>query len=235
MTKLANDPVKEPVNKMRKKKARILIVDDHPIVREGLQTLIDQEDYLQVCATASDSKETLEQIDAEKPDVAIVDFSLKDEDGIGVIRNIRAKGLQLPVLVLSIHDEAVYAERVLRAGANGYLMKDEPTKKVLAALRQVIRGEISVSDRIAGRLLQKMAGQQKIVSGHPVELLSDRELQVFRWIARGFGTRQIAEKLGLSIKTVETYRENIMRKLDLQSGSELVRHAILWSQKEKTG
>ncbi|MBI5202718.1 MAG: response regulator transcription factor [Elusimicrobia bacterium] len=220
---------------MRKKKSRILIVDDHPIVREGLQTLIDQEDDLQVCATASDSQETLKEIEASKPDVAIVDFSLKDEDGISVIRNIRAKGLQLPVLVLSIHDEAVYAERVLRAGANGYLMKDEPTEKVLSALRQVIRGEVSVSDRIAGRLLQKMAGQQKVVSGHPVELLSDRELQVFRWIARGFGTRQIAEKLGLSIKTVETYRENIKRKLDLQSGSELVRHAILWSQKEKSG
>ncbi|MBI4348589.1 MAG: response regulator transcription factor [Elusimicrobia bacterium] len=227
--------VKPPVKPMRKKKARILIVDDHPIVREGLQTLIDQEEDLQVCAIASDSKETLEQIESSKPDVAIVDFSLKDEDGISVIRNIRAKGLSLPVLVLSIHDEAIYAERVLRAGANGYLMKDEPTEKVLAALRQIIRGEVSVSDRIAGRLLQKMAGQQKIVSSHPVELLSDRELQVFRWIARGFGTRQIAEKLGLSIKTVETYRENIKRKLDLQSGSELVRHAILWSQKEKSG
>lgn len=226
---------KTPVKNIRKKKFRVLIVDDHPIVREGLQTLIDQESDLQVCGTASDSREALAQIEATKPDLAIVDFSLKDEDGVSVIRNIRAQGHTVPILVLSIHDEAVYAERVLRAGANGYLMKDEPTGKVLAALRQVIRGEVSVSERIAGRLLQKMAGQNKIMSAHRVELLSDRELQVFRWIARGLGTRQIAEKLGLSIKTVETYRENIKRKLDLQSGSELVRHAILWSQREKSG
>lgn len=228
-------PSKPAAKAARKKKSRVLIVDDHPIVREGLQTLIDQESDLQVIGTASDSKEAVEQIEANKPDIAIVDFSLKDEDGVSVIRSLRGRGYSLPILVLSIHDEAVYAERVLRAGANGYLMKDEPTVKVLAAMRQVLRGEVSVSDKIAGRLLQKMAGQNKVVSAHPVELLSDRELQVFRWIARGFGTRQIAEKLGLSIKTVETYRENIKRKLDLQSGSELVRHAILWSQREKSG
>ncbi|MBI4424321.1 MAG: response regulator transcription factor [Elusimicrobia bacterium] len=220
---------------MRKKKARVLIVDDHPIVREGLQTLIDQEPDFQVCGLASGSKEALDKIETSKPDIAIVDFSLKDEDGTSLIRTLRSRGHQTPILVLSIHDEAIYAERVLRAGGNGYLMKDEPTQKVLSALRHVLRGEVSVSDRIAARLLQKVAGQSKVLSGHPVELLSDRELQVFRWIARGFGTRQIAEKLELSIKTVETYRENIKRKLDLQSGNELVRHAILWAQREKTG
>ena len=218
----------------RKKKSRVLIVDDHPIVREGLQTLIDQEADLQVCATASDAGEALAKLDAAKTDVAVVDFSLRDEDAIALIKEMRSRGHQIPILVLSIHDEAVYAERVLRAGATGYVMKDEPTHKVVGALRHVLRGEVSVSDRIAGRLLQKMAGQAKVAAAHPVELLSDRELQVFRWIARGFGTRQIAEKLGLSIKTVETYRENIKRKLDLQSGNELVRHAILWAQGEKT-
>lgn len=235
MTDTITAPSESTVKATRKKKARVLIVDDHPIVREGLQALIDQEADFQVVATASDSKEAGEQIEATKPDIAIVDFTLKDEDGVSVIRILRGKGYTLPILVLSIHDEAVYAERVLRAGANGYLMKEEPTIKVLDAMRQILRGEVSVSDKMAGRLLQKMAGQTKILSAHPVELLSDRELQVFRWIAKGIGTRQIAEKLTLSIKTVETYRENIKRKLDLQSGNELVRYAILWAQREKSG
>ena len=229
------EAAKESQKATSKKKSRVLVVDDHPVVREGLQTLIDQESDLQVCAVAATSREAMTKVESAKPDLAIVDFTLNDdEDGIGLIKALRAKHAELPILVLSIHDETIYAERALRAGANGYLMKDEPTSKVVDALRKILKGDISVSDKMAGRLLQRMAGQGKAATGNPVEQLSDRELQVFRWIARGFGTRQIAGKLGLSIKTIETYRENIKRKLDLHSGVELVRHAVLWSTGEKS-
>ena len=229
------ETAKESQKATSKKKSRVLVVDDHPVVREGLQTLIDQESDLQVCAVAATSREAMTKVESAKPDLAIVDFTLNDdEDGIGLIKALRAKHAELPILVLSIHDETIYAERALRAGANGYLMKDEPTSKVVDALRKILKGDISVSDKMAGRLLQRMAGQGKAATGNPVEQLSDRELQVFRWIARGFGTRQIAGKLGLSIKTIETYRENIKRKLDLHSGVELVRHAVLWSTGEKS-
>ncbi|MCX5788988.1 MAG: response regulator transcription factor [Elusimicrobia bacterium] len=229
------EAAKESQKATSKKKSRVLVVDDHPVVREGLQTLIDQESDFQVCAVAATSREAMTKVESAKPDLAIVDFTLNDdEDGIGLIKALRAKHPDLPILVLSIHDETIYAERALRAGANGYLMKDEPTSKVVDALRKVLKGDISVSDKMAGRLLQRMAGQGKAATGNPVEQLSDRELQVFRWIARGFGTRQIAGKLGLSIKTIETYRENIKRKLDLHSGVELVRHAVLWSTGEKS-
>ena len=220
---------------LRKKKSRVLIVDDHPIVREGLQTIIDQEADLQVCGAVANSRDAMVKAESAKPDVAVIDFTLNDkDDGIGLIKALRSKQPELPILVLSIHDETVFAERALRAGANGYIMKDEPTGKVLDAMRKVMRGDISVSEKMSARLLQRMAGRSKVVSGHPVEMLSDRELQVFRWIARGFGTRQIAGKLDLSIKTIETYRENIKRKLDLHSGVELVRHAVLWSQGDKS-
>jgi DNA-binding NarL/FixJ family response regulator len=209
-------------------KFKVLVVDDHPIVRQGLKLLIDQEPDLTVCGEAENAERVLPAIRELKPSIAVIDISLGHDSGIDLIRNIRQQHPDLPLLVLSMHDESLYAERVLRAGAKGYIMKQEAPEKVICAIRQVLQGNIFVSDAMGAKLLNKLIDSRREESSSPVELLSNRELQVFNLLGSGFGTRQVADKLNVSIKTVEAYRANIKEKLNLKSSAELVQHAIHW-------
>jgi DNA-binding NarL/FixJ family response regulator len=216
------------IHKNRHEKKRILVVDDHPIVRQGLSMLINRNEDLLVCGHAADAAEALEAVRVLKPDMVIVDISLKDVNGIELIKDIKSYDTELPVLTLSMHDESLYAERALRAGARGYIMKQEGTEKLVSAIRRVLAGELYISDRLAGRLINKMVSGGVEVSGSPLESLSDRELEVFLLIGRGHRTRQISEQLQLSPKTVETYRSHIKEKLNIGSSTELLQHAIQW-------
>jgi DNA-binding NarL/FixJ family response regulator len=209
-------------------KHRVLVVDDHPIVRQGLALLIDQEPDLMVCGEAEEAESALAAIAASRPDVLLLDLSLPGPDGIDLLKAIRSTDPDLPVLVLSMHDESTYAERALRAGANGYIMKQEATENVLVALRRILRGEVYVSDRVATTMLRQIASGTGKPSQTPIARLSDRELEVFRLIGGGHGTRQIAEELRLSVKTVESYQAHIKEKLALQSSRDLVQRAIEW-------
>jgi DNA-binding NarL/FixJ family response regulator len=218
----------------RVKTKTVFIVDDHPLLRQGLALLVNREGDLAVCGEAEDAQTAMSEIAAKKPDILIADISLNGPDGLDLLKNVRMLYPSLPVLILSMHDESIYAERALRARANGYIMKQEATEKVLVAVRRILGGDIYLSDRMANKLLHQY------ISGTPVDVnsrlsaLSDRELEVFRLIGEGCSTRQIAEKLHLSIKTVETYQAHIKDKLSLQSGRELVQHAIQSSISDKT-
>jgi DNA-binding NarL/FixJ family response regulator len=206
-------------------KRRVLLVDDHPIVREGMALLINREADLEVCAAAEESNAALEAIDTLRPDLAIVDISLPGRDGLELLKLIRAKDPQVPVLILSMHGETTYAERALRAGANGYIMKQEATEKVLVAIRRILNREIYVSEQIANRMLRHLAGAQDR-DRSPLDGLSDRELEVFRRMGEGQSTRQIAEELHLSVKTIETHQARLKEKLSLRSSRELVQYSI---------
>jgi DNA-binding NarL/FixJ family response regulator len=209
-------------------KRRVLIVDDHPLMRQGLAQLINQQPDLVVCGEAEDVPQALRQTSELKPDVVIVDLSLRGSDGIELIKSLHLQCAQLPILVLSMHDEAIYAERALKAGAWGYIMKQEATNQVLNALRRVLAGEIHVSQSVSSRIVQGLVGGSGISKRSPLERLSDRELEVFRKIGRGAATREIAAELRLSVKTIETYCAHIKEKLRLQSQRELIQHAIQW-------
>jgi DNA-binding NarL/FixJ family response regulator len=217
-----------------KSKRTVFVIDDHPIVREGLTQLINREPDLTVCGTAEDIYEALKAMQTLKPDIALADISLKGADGIELIKNLKIRMPALPVLVLSIHDESIYAPRALRAGARGYIMKQEATENVLLALRRVLSGEIYLSKRMANKMLQQFVGAPGTAQKFSIDRLSDRELEVFRLIGQGHGTRRIAEELRLSVKTVESYREHIKEKMTLSDASELVQHAIQWLQREKS-
>jgi DNA-binding NarL/FixJ family response regulator len=216
------------------KKKTVFVVDDHPIVRQGLTLLIDQESDLTVCGEAEEMHSALSAIQAVHPDILIVDISLNGPDGLELLKNIRITSPRLPVLILSMHDESIYAERALRAGANGYIMKQEATEKVLVALRRILSGEIYVSEKIANSMLQHYVRGSHPSEHSSVAELTDRELEVFRLIGDGHATRQIAEELHLSIKTVESYQAHIKEKLSLRSARELVQHAVEWNVREKT-
>jgi DNA-binding NarL/FixJ family response regulator len=215
-------------------KKRILVVDDHPIVRQGLALLINRETDLVVCGEAEEATGAMHVLASARPDVLIVDISLNGPDGLDLLKNIRTTHPSLPVLILSMHDELIYAERALRAGANGYIMKQEATEKVLVAVRRILSGEIYVSDRIANKMLKHYITGAGTLRNSSIADLSDRELEVFRLIGEGHGTRQIAKELHLSIKTVESYQAHIKEKLSLRSARELMQHAIQWSMNEKT-
>jgi DNA-binding NarL/FixJ family response regulator len=217
----------------KKAKSKILIVDDHAIVREGIAQLINTEDDLMVCGEAENAHKALEAIGALQPDIAVVDISLTSMNGIELIKNIKVQYPKLPVLVLSMHDESLYAERALRAGAKGYIMKQEATEKVRAAIRQVLNGQIYVSEKISSKMLHQLAGGP-VEGASPVERMSDRELEVFQLIGQGLGTRQIAEKLHLSIKTIESYREHIKEKMYFKNGTELVQQAVQWVERRNS-
>jgi len=212
----------------RFEKRGVLIVDDHPIVRQGLAQLIDQEHDLHVCGQAEDAHAALKAIRELTPDLAVVDISLKDTSGIELIKDIKVQHPGLPVLTLSMHDEGIYAERALRAGARGYVMKQEATERVVTAIRRVLAGEMYVSEGMAAKMVSKLVAGPAQTGGSPVDRLSDRELEVFRLIGTGYGTREMAEKLHLSVKTIETYRAHIKEKLDLLDANELLRTAINW-------
>ncbi len=209
---------------------KILIVDDHPILRKGLAMVINQEQDLVVAGEAEDAQTALKMIDSVKPDLAIVDLSLPGIDGIDLIKTMKLKYKDLPSLVVSMHDESIYAERALRAGARGYIMKQEAVEKVLVAIRRVVKGEIFVSDKITTKMLETLILSDDKKVSSPVDLLSNRELTVFRLIGQGFKTSQIASELHLSVKTVESYRSHIKEKLKLDTGTDLMKYAIQWMQ-----
>src|SRR5579863_5229045 len=211
------------------KKRTVFLVDDHPVVRQGLTLLINQESDLMVCGQAGDMHSAISEIRDTKPDIVIMDISLDGPDGLELLKQVRLRSPRLPVLILSMHDESIYAERALRAGANGYIMKAEATEKVMVALRRILSGEIYVSDRIANSMLQHYVRGADLSDHSPVSDLTDRELEVFRLIGKGQGTRQIADALHLSVKTVETHQSHIKEKLCLRTGRELVQHAVQWN------
>jgi DNA-binding NarL/FixJ family response regulator len=210
----------------RTKKKTVFIVDDHPLLRQGLALLINRERDLAVCGEAEEAQTAMREITLKKPDILIADISLNGPDGLDLLKNLRMLYPNLPVLILSMHDESIYAERALRARANGYIMKQEATEKVLVAVRRILSGDIYLSDRMANKLLHQYISGASADMNSRLSALSDRELEVFRLIGEGRSTRQIAEKLHLSIKTVETYQAHIKDKLSLHSGRELVQHAI---------
>ena len=214
---------------------RIFLIDDHPIVRQGLALLINREVDLEVCGEAQDAPSALTGLAACEPDLIILDISLNGPDGLDLLKTIRLKDAHVPVLVLSMHDESTYAERALRAGANGYIMKHEAAEKVLVAIRRIVCGEVYLSDRLTNKMLQQIVRGTDPVSRSPVSMLSDRELEIYRLIGSGHATRQIADELHISVKTVESYQAHIKVKLSLRSARELVQHAIEWTVTEKAG
>jgi DNA-binding NarL/FixJ family response regulator len=207
-------------------KKRVFLVDDHPLVREWLTNLINQQADLVVCGEAATAPEATQGIAQSKPAVAIVDISLKDSSGIELIKNLKASHPDLAVLVLSMHDESVYARRALRAGAKGYIMKRETTKKVIEAIRRVLEGKLYVSEAVAETIFTQFVEGKTLPASSPVEQLSDRELVVFDLLGQGLGTREIAERLRVSIKTVQAYCGRIKEKLNLGSATELLREAM---------
>jgi DNA-binding NarL/FixJ family response regulator len=211
-------------------KQKVLIVDDHPILRKGLAMLINQEADLIVIAEADNAQKALEMIDKHKPDMLIVDISLPGIDGIELIKTVKLRYRNLPSLVVSMHDETLFAERALRAGARGYIMKQEALERVLVAIRRILAGEIFVSDKITTNMLEKLVSVDGTATNSAVGLLSNRELTVFRMIGQGIKTSQIAEKLHLSVKTIESYRSHIKEKLKLNDGTDLLKYAIQWVQ-----
>jgi len=208
--------------------AQIVIVDDHPIVRHGLAQLINDEPGLNVCGSAANPTEALEVLAEKVPDLVIVDLSLGDDSGLDLLKTLHSERPDLPVLVLSMHDEAYYADRVLRAGAMGYIMKQEAAEQMISAIHQVLSGKVYLSESMAASMLTRFVGRKVVRGGTPVDHLTDRELQVLGLIGKGLGTRQIAEKLHLSVKTVENHREHIKAKLKLRTSAELVRYAVRW-------
>lgn len=214
----------------RTAKARVLIVEDHPIVSQGLKQLIDAESDLQVVGHTERGESAIKLVESLKPSIVIVDLSLKDMSGIDLIKTLATKRPELPMLVLSMYDEQLYAERVLRAGARGYVMKEAASENVVAAIRQVLGGETYLGDRVKNRLLNRLVKSPEPTKSSPVDRLSDRELEVFRLLGQGYSTRRIAERFGRSIKTIEIYRANIKHKLDLKDATELIHYAIRWGQ-----
>jgi DNA-binding NarL/FixJ family response regulator len=216
------------------KKKTVFVVDDHPLLRQGLALMINREHDLMVCGEAEEAQTAMREIAAKQPDILIADISLNGPDGLDLLKSLRMLYPTLPVLILSMHDESIYAERSLRARANGYIMKAEATEKVLIAVRRILGGEIYLSDRMANKLLHQYVSGSSADVNSRLSALSDRELEVFRLIGEGNSTRQIAEKLHLSVKTVETYQAHIKEKLSLHSGRELVQHAIQANITDKT-
>jgi DNA-binding NarL/FixJ family response regulator len=209
------------------RKHRIFLVDDHPLVREGLASFINQQKDLVVCGDAEDSASAINGIRETRPDVALIDISLKNESGLELVKNLEAEFPLVALIVLSMHDEALYAERALRAGARGYVMKRETTKSVLTAIRRVVAGDVYVSERVVNSMARRM-GSRKVGAATPVEQLSDRELEIFRLLGQGRTTSQIAEDLHLSLKTVQAYCARAKEKFGVNSLSELLRAAIRW-------
>jgi len=213
-----------------KDRIKVLVVDDHPIVRFGLINFINEDKDFCVCGEADNAHNALQAIQESVPDVAIIDIRLKGQSGIELIKNIKVRYPDLPVIALSMYDESIYAERLLCAGAKGYIMKQEGCEKVIEGLHQVLDGGIYVSDKIRSKIMNKYIEKKNRMYESPLDVLSDRELEVFRLIGQGYGTRQIAKELFLGIKTIETYRAHIKSKLQLKNSSELVRYAIRWGQ-----
>lgn len=226
----------EPKDKLNHNKKRVLVVDDHPIVREGLADLINKEKDIVVCGGAENIPQTMKAIKKLEPDIITVDISLEDASGLELIKDIKTKYPDLPILALSMHQESFYAERAIRAGAKGYITKKDATKKVIKAIRTVLEGRLYLSEKMKDKLLYSLIGDKGLdTCGSLTEHLTDRELEVFSLLGQGKGTRQIAEQLYLSVKTIETYRSRIKEKLNLSSGSELLQYAFQWVNRQDKG
>jgi DNA-binding NarL/FixJ family response regulator len=213
-----------------KQKRKVFLVDDHPLVREWLTNLINQQPDLVVCGETESAPRALQAIGVAKPDVAVVDISLKESSGIELIKSLKQSHPDVAVLVLSMHDESLYAERALRAGAKGYVMKRDTTKKVIEGIRQVLEGRLYVSDTVKDAMTVRLIEGKTETTRSPVEQLSDRELEVFEMLGQGLGTRQIAETMRLSIKTVQAYCARMKEKLNVPSATKLLREAIRWNE-----
>ncbi len=209
-------------------KHRIFIIDDHPLVREGLTNLINRHDDLMVCGEAEDSAEAIAGIARTQPDVAVIDISLKNESGLELVKNLQTQFPAVGLIVLSMHDEALYAERALRAGARGYVMKRETTKSVLTAIRRVLEGSVYISQRVVNSMARRFVLSDKELPSSPVEQLSDRELEIFRLLGQGCTTSQIADDLHVSLKTVQAYCARAREKFGVNSFGELIRLAVRW-------
>ncbi|MCK6490787.1 MAG: response regulator transcription factor [Planctomycetes bacterium] len=214
---------------------KVLLVDDHPVVRRGIAQLIRQEAGFSVVAEAESVPEAVEAVRAHVPDVLVVDLTLKGASGMELIKQVRTDRPHLPVLVVSMHDERIYAERCLRMGANGYVMKEEAAEVIIAAIRRIMDGGTWLSERLMSAAVQRMVGGRQSLRGATVASLSDRELEVFQLIGRGFGTKSIAEQLKLSVKTVEAHKANIKGKLGVRSAPELQRLAVTWTESRENG
>ncbi|MBC2607789.1 response regulator [Pelagicoccus albus] len=207
---------------------RVYIVDDHPLVRQGLTQIISGQEDLEVCGEAEDSSGAMRGIESSNPDVVIVDISLQGNNGLELIKNLKAIHEKLPILVFSMHDESIYAQRALRAGAKAYVMKKESSDKIVDAIRKILKGEIYVSPRVADQVLHQIVNGPTNSSTSPVDRLTDRELEVVQLIGRGLSTREIAESLHLSVKTIESHRAHVKEKLNLRNATELVQFSVQW-------
>jgi DNA-binding NarL/FixJ family response regulator len=214
------------------KKIAVFIVDDHPLVRQGLAQVINGETDMMVCGDAEDAPKALHAVNAKNPDLVIVDISLRGNNGLELIKNIKALKHNLPILVFSMHDETVYAQRALRAGARAYVMKQESADKIITAIRRIMSGDIYVSNRVADQVLHQLVNGSTDPGGSPVDRLSDRELEVIQLIGRGLSTREIASSLNLSVKTIESHRAHIKEKLNLRNATELVQFSVQWVEQE---
>jgi len=216
-------------------KKRLLIVDDHPMMRDGLTQLITNEPDLVICGEAGTGREAYELAGKLRPDLLLADISLPDKNGLELIKDLQSVHPGMSVLVISMHDESLYAERVLRAGARGYIMKQEGGKKLMDAIRKVLSGQIYVSEKISSKILESITGAVEESPRRSLENLTDREFEVLQLLGEGKGTREVATHLSLSGKTVEAHRANIKRKLHLASGAELVRYAVRWVETQRLG
>lgn len=210
------------------KKRSIYLVDDHPVIRKGLAELINQRQDLHVCGAASTTEEALQQIPRLRPDLVVVDLTLQESSGLDLLRILSTRQPDLPVLILSMHDEDLYAKRALRAGAKGYIMKREAIDELIAAVHQVLGGRIYLSPKMSDRMLRNLAQDERTPCDSPVDVLSDRELEVFELLGAGHGAKEIARRLHLSVSTIETYQARLKEKLHLKDASELFRHALEW-------
>jgi len=218
----------DETNQETNSRHRIFIVDDHPLVREGLANLINQQDDLIVCGQAEDAAQALAGIGASQAELALIDISLKTASGLELVKDLKLHFPSVCLIVLSMHDELLYAERALRAGARGYVMKRETTKDVLTAIRRVLQGDVYVSERVVNLMARRLGSSRKAAATSPVEQLSDRELEIFRLLGQGLTTSQIATDLHLSLKTVQAYCARAKEKFGVDSLSELLRAAIRW-------
>lgn len=213
-------------------KIRVLIVEDHPITRQGLKALINQQLNLLVCGETDSAAQAIDLVNTLEPDLAVIDVSLKTSSGIDLTKTLHTQRPALPILVISMHDEALFAERALRAGALGYVMKNEAGDRITTAIQHVLRGDLYLSPKMKERVLHRFVNKKNEGLVFAMDTLSNREMEVFQLIGNGFSTRQIAEKLTLSSKTIDSYREHLKLKLGLETGAELMRHAIQWVRSE---
>ena len=212
---------------------KVFIVDDHPLVRQGLAQIIESVEDFEICGEAEDSSTAMRGVQKTSPDLIIVDISLQGNNGLELIKNIKAVYENIPILVFSMHDESIYAQRALRAGAKAYVMKKESSEKIIEALRRILKGEIYVSAKVADQVLHQIVSGPSNASTSPIDRLTDRELEVVQLIGRGLSTREIAESLNLSVKTIESHRAHVKEKLGLRNATELVQFSVQWVDQQQ--